>query len=127
VPFPVAGPLSREEAPTPTVESEQAHDARGGASLELSTRPRKRSDIVLRRVVGETILVPIEGPPGEPCIYTLNEVGAFLWERADGSRTLSDLIALIGSEFESPPPDIEAEVRRFIEILALEHLLEVEI
>lgn len=95
-------------------------------AMELNNRPRKRSSIVTRRVVGETVLVPVQRRLGEQhCIYTLNEVGALVWERADGRATLEELIGELVAVFEITREEAERDVRAFVETLVEERLLEI--
>lgn len=94
--------------------------------MVLNDRPRKRSSIVTRQVVGETILVPVQRRLGEQhCIYTLNEVGALVWERADGRATLGQLIDGVIAAFETTREAAERDVRAFVETLVEERLLEI--
>jgi len=48
---------------------------------ELFTR---NPDFIFRRIIDETILVPVHRDLAEmDCIYTLNELGALLWEKLE--------------------------------------------
>lgn len=52
----------------------------------------KNSNIVARKIVGEMVLVPISQKVGDlASIYTLNEVGACIWELVDGMVTVEQL------------------------------------
>jgi len=61
-----------------------------------------RSDrVVGRRIAGEYVLVPIARSGAEvDSIFTLNGVGAYIWEHLDGSRSGHDVVAALGREFE---------------------------
>jgi hypothetical protein len=53
---------------------------------------QKSPNIVSRRIADEVVLVPIGRNLGDvECLYVLNEVGAFIWERIDGQRSLEAL------------------------------------
>lgn len=67
----------------------------------LTKRFAKSDSIVSRSVAGEFILVPIR-QRGEDvdCIYTLNEVGARIWELIDGRRTLGGIRDGIIEEYD---------------------------
>ena len=96
-------------------------------SHSLDARPRQREAIVTRRVVDETILVPIQRQIGEQhCIYTLNEVGEWIWERADGTRTIRELIAGVLESFDTTPDRARADVLQFVDSLTNEELLIIE-
>ena len=50
---------------------------------------QKDPNIVSRKIADEVILVPIRHNVGDlESIYTLNEVGARIWELVDGQRKL---------------------------------------
>jgi hypothetical protein len=81
--------------------------------------------VVTRRVAGETVLVPLRSDPGEPpCLYTLNAVGAWVWERAEGRLTLAEIIEGVQAAFEAAPDDAARDVRDFVDTLEAERLLE---
>jgi hypothetical protein len=62
---------------------------------------RRRDSVVRREVAGEAFLVPIHGHLADlQELFVLNEVGDWLWERLDGKRSLDDLAAALGAEFE---------------------------
>ena len=43
---------------------------------------KRQPDFIFRRIIDETILVPVHRNLAEmDCIYTLNELGAALWEK----------------------------------------------
>lgn len=93
--------------------------------MDLHEQPGKRSSVVTRQVVGETILVPIQRRLGEQhCIYTLNEVGAHVWERVDGRRSLEDLIGEVEAVFETSREEATRDVSAFVQSLLDERLIE---
>jgi len=60
----------------------------------------KEPSIVSRRIADEVILVPTRRKAGEvECLYTLNEVGARIWELIDGQRSLKALRDTLVQEF----------------------------
>src|SRR2546425_3335205 len=62
---------------------------------------QKDASIVSRRIADEMILVPIHRKVEEvECLFTLNEVGARIWELLDGQRSLRELRDTILEEFE---------------------------
>ena len=57
--------------------------------------------MVFRRIAEECILVPIRRNVGDvESIYTLNQVGARIWEWMDGRRSIREICDLIVGEFE---------------------------
>ena len=59
------------------------------------------SSMVFRRIADECVLVPIRSNVADvESIYTLNEVGAQIWELIDGKRRVKEIRDLIIAEFE---------------------------
>jgi hypothetical protein len=75
----------------------------------------RNENFVYRRIEDETILVPIKDNVGDmSCIYSLNEVGAFIWQHLDGTLTLSEIKNMILTEFEVSTKQIEFDLNEFI-------------
>jgi hypothetical protein len=51
------------------------------------------------------------------CIYTLDALGAFIWDNLDGHATLADIQASIMSEYEVSPPVVAADLLGFVQAL----------
>ena len=81
----------------------------------LDQRWQRDENFVYRKIESETILVPIRDNVGDmSCIYNLNKVGAFVWERLDGDTTLSEIIDLIIEEFDVTAQEVESDVHEFV-------------
>ena len=85
--------------------------------MNLETRFTCESGIVARRIAGETILVPITRHAREMALFTLNEVGTFVWERLDGRRPLSALVPEIVDAFDVENGSAAVDLARFVEQL----------
>ena len=73
----------------------------------------KNEAIVARRIGDEFILVPIHQKAGEvDSIYTLNEVGARVWDLLDGQTPLREIRDTIVQEFEVGPEEAEADLMK---------------
>jgi len=71
--------------------------------------------MVARRVADEVILVPIRQNVGDlQSIYTMNEVGARIWELLDSEGTAADMVSAIGREYEVEQAQAEADVVDFL-------------
>lgn len=71
----------------------------------------KDPNLVFRVIAGEAILVPIRQNVGDlESIYTLNEVGARIWELIDGKRKVKEVKEIIVEEFEVSPQEAEADL-----------------
>lgn len=72
---------------------------------------KKSENVVFRKIENEYILVPIKSNAAElDYIYTLNEVGARIWELIDGTRTVGDIRDIICSEYEVTPETAVADL-----------------
>jgi len=70
----------------------------------LETTYEKSPNIGSRKIAEETVLVPIRQTLGEePSIFTLNAIGARIWELIDGRKSIRDICDAIASEFEVDP------------------------
>lgn len=75
----------------------------------------KYPNIVSRKIADEVILVPIRRNVGDlESIYTLNEVGAFIWDKIDGKKKLSEIRDLIVEEFDASTEEVEKDLIEFI-------------
>jgi hypothetical protein len=62
--------------------------------------------------------------PQTGAYYSLDDVGARLWELCDGSRTRSETIAAICAEYDADPATVETDILSLLDELAREHLVE---
>lgn len=84
----------------------------------LKTKFGRADSIVFRRIAQESILVPIRRSPGEAEeIYTLNEVGARIWELVDGTRTVEQVRDIIVEEYEVSTREAEKDLIELLEQL----------
>lgn len=77
-----------------------------------------KEDYLLRNVAGSHIVVPV----GEGCldfsgVITLNEVGAFLWEKLQSDVTEEGLVEALLNEYDVDRATAEADVKEYIEKL----------
>jgi len=72
--------------------------------------------IVTRKTGNEYVLVPITDNIADMnSVYTLNETGAFIWEKIDGKRDLDEIIAAVINEYDIDRKSAESDVFSFIE------------
>lgn len=61
----------------------------------------KDENLMARNIAGETLIVPIRNSIGDlNSIYTLNEVGARVWQLIDGRRSVNQIAAVISTEYD---------------------------
>jgi hypothetical protein len=81
-------------------------------------RYERNPEFIFRRIVDELILVPIHQDVADmDCIYTMNGVGAFIWENLDGRATLADLQAAIVEQYKVDPEAAAADLLEFVQEL----------
>jgi hypothetical protein len=83
--------------------------------LAQQARYERNPDFIFRRIVDELVLVPVRQDVVDmDCIYTLNPLGAFIWEKLDGPITLGNLQAAIVEEYDVEPEAAAADLREFL-------------
>jgi len=74
----------------------------------------KAPGVVTRVIAGETILVPVSGNVADmQRIFSINEVGAFLWELIDGTASLEELAFAVAGEFDVDEETALSDVLEF--------------
>lgn len=79
-------------------------------------RVYERSErMVGRRIADEYVLVPIVGRGAElDAIFNLNRVGAFIWERLDGTASGQAIVEELLERFDVDRPRAAADYREFL-------------
>ncbi|MBM3420783.1 MAG: PqqD family protein [Bacteroidetes bacterium] len=84
--------------------------------LLLNHIPRKQPGIIARRAGDEYVLVPVtENIADMTSMYTLNETGAFIYDRIDGVASAGDIACALAAEYGE---DTETTRRDVLECLA---------
>jgi hypothetical protein len=97
-------------------------DARDEAQDPVYAR---KEDVILRDVAGERLLVPIRNSVADlQAIFALGGIGAFIWERLDGERTLGAVLAGILESYQTTSEDAWADLQAFVERLRSAGLIE---
>ena len=72
-------------------------------------------NVVTRKIADETILVPISGDLANmQRIFTLNEVGAFIWDLIDGKKTAKEIQQELLLEFDVDESRLTDDMRDYI-------------
>jgi Coenzyme PQQ synthesis protein D (PqqD) len=84
----------------------------------LTTRFVKGTGCVTRRVADETILVPVRAHVVDlDAIYTLNEVGTFIWEQVDGHTSVPQVVERLCETYDVAPETALPDVAAFLHTL----------
>lgn len=90
-------------------------NAEGSKMKDWEDCYQKDPNIVSRKIADKTILVPIRNKVGDlESIYTLNEIGARIWELIDGRRDLGKIRDMIIDEFEVTAEEAEKDLSEFL-------------
>lgn len=80
-------------------------------SVQLADVFRQADNIVTRKVMDETLLVPISGELASmDNLYTLNETGAFIWQALDGTRPLAEIGRMLERQYDAPAEVLAADM-----------------
>ncbi len=90
--------------------------------MDLQTRPLRGTHVLSQGVPGKVVLLT----PEDGNYFSINEVGARVWELCDGARSVAEIIATIADEYDAPVETIEVDVRELLEELASQHLVAIE-
>jgi hypothetical protein len=96
--------------------------------MDLEAVFARNDQVVSRKIVDELILVPMRKNVADmETLYTLNEVGARVYELIDGAASVRKIVNTIVLELEVTEREAESDAREFIEqLLHIEAIHEVE-
>ncbi|MBN1483581.1 MAG: PqqD family protein [Chloroflexia bacterium] len=84
----------------------------------LSRRYRKSPNLVFRQIADEYVLVPIHQDVADmEAVYTLDGVGAYIWELLDGQRDGYAILELIIEEYNVESEQALNDLVEFLEQL----------
>jgi hypothetical protein len=87
-------------------------------------RSRNR-ELVTRQIADETLVVPVAGGVGDlDAIYTLNEVGAYIWGLIDAPRAVEEIVGAVSRAFDVSSEQAARDVAEFLGALESSGLVE---
>ena len=87
--------------------------------MSPTARPRPAQDVVASAQAHELVL--LHAATGQ--YYTLDDVGARVWELCDGSRSVAEIVGLVHGEYDAPLATIQADVQGLLDELAAQQLV----
>jgi hypothetical protein len=76
----------------------------------------KGDDLMARNIAGETLIVPIRNRVGDlNAIYTLNEVGARVWQMIDATTSATQIVEAISNEYDVTPTEAAVDVAELLD------------
>lgn len=76
-----------------------------------------KDGFLLRQVAGQSVVLPIGNELDMNMMITLNDTGAFLWERLQSETDEAALVAALLGEYDVDEDRARACVRQFVEKL----------
>ena len=84
-----------------------------------------KDGFLLRQVGGNNVVVPVGAQAVDfRCLITLNEVGAFLWQKLSVDCSVADLVEALLAEYDVTADIATADVERFVASLREKNLLD---
>ena len=75
-------------------------------------------EYILREIAGDYIIVPVGAAALEfNGMITVNETGAFLWEKLREGTTREELLHAMLEEYEVSEKEAEADIQEFLQML----------
>jgi len=95
--------------------------------ISIDVRFIRNHEVVARQIQGEVVIVPIRRGVGDlNSLYTLNPVGAVLWEFMNEGHTLGEMVQRICDEFEVTAAQAQRDIESFLDSLLEEKLVQSE-
>lgn len=87
-------------------------------SIEPKELYARKSAFAARKVGDELVLVPVKGSVADmEEMFTLNDVGAFIYEQLAADATVEGLEQAIMTEFEADREEVRADLEDFLSLL----------
>ena len=83
--------------------------------------PRRSEDVVWRMIDDEVVILTADGRE----IHTLNKVGSIIWELADGTRSIIEIVRSIYERFDVDFEVAKVDVLEFVAQLVDKNLLHI--
>jgi hypothetical protein len=84
--------------------------------MQNDVRYERNPNFIYREIVDEAILVPIHQDVVDmDCIYTLNDLGAFIWGLLEQPQTRDALIAAVLEAYDADPEVVTADLGLFLD------------
>ena len=87
----------------------------------LRSIPRSNPDFTVRDVGEEIIIIS----SGGDMLHTLDPVGAFIWRKIDGTRSVKDILASLLEEYEVPAAEAQQDILRFFDELEQKRVVQI--
>lgn len=84
----------------------------------------KDDNLMARNIAGETLIVPIRNSIGDlNSIYTLNEVGALIWQMIDKRTRVNQIVEAVSKEYDVTIDEAAQDVIELLDSMKAEGLI----
>ncbi len=84
----------------------------------------KDDNLMARNIAGETLIVPIRNSIGDlNSIYTLNEVGALIWQMIDERTRVNQIVEAVSTEYDVIRDEAAQDVIELLDSMTAEGLI----
>lgn len=88
--------------------------------IEDNAKFERNPDFIYRKIVDEVVLIPIHKQVADmDCIYTLNSVGASVWQLLEEHDTKMTLQSALLEEFDAPLEMLSSDLDSFLQELEI--------
>lgn len=85
---------------------------------QMDARYERNPEFIFRKIVDELVLVPIHQDVADmDCIYTMNAMGAFIWEKLETPTRLGDLHGSIVEQYAVDAEEAADDLVQFVQEL----------
>ena len=89
--------------------------------MNISDKPLQNTDTAVRKIEDAFYVMH----PDTSELHNFNDVGARVWERVDGQRTVAEIAAVIAGEYEVELAVAETDILAFLDELLHKDLISV--
>ena len=82
--------------------------------------PKRRSDVIVREVDHETVVLDRKGK----LVHQLNQTAGYIWDRCDGESTVTDIANQLAEAFDVDPDTARKDGAAIVSQLGQLNLLE---
>ena len=87
--------------------------------MDLKVLYSIKTNYASRNIGSELVLVPVKNNIAEMNkLFTLNEVGAYIWDNINDKNTVENIVDLVMTEFDTDPETAKKDTLDFLERLS---------
>lgn len=79
--------------------------------IDLESCPKRKAQVVAQKAKNDWLLLNMENGN----YFSLNDIGGRIWELCDGSRSVSQVVATLASEYDAPTDVLQKDVVELLE------------